>query len=248
MRSPSGRLLYGWGDRLYPGGDEVAYGKSLGASGILLLSEPGETDPDVDSAVAAFGKDNVFLWALPGMFHPHNAAASTDLLARRALEQGAGGIVVDVENAPLWNRAEPSQFGALVRSMRRAEDSGLSVGFTSFPFWPLMRRIANETRAWGSVQIYGRNGSTNDRRFAQWRKLWADAFGDERFSVSLWAEAGRRSPENQARYLEQWKNERSVILFQSPVPRSGSASFDVQRRFMTSQGDVTPPKGGEGAC
>jgi len=251
MRSPSGRLIYGWGDRLYPDGDETAYAKALGATGVLLLSEPDPNDTDPASAVAAFGKENVFFWAFPDWFHPDNAASSTALLMRRALRHEIGGIVVDVENAPLWNRATPGQIGNLIRAIRQAEDAGLSVGFTSFPFWPLMRRIANETRAWGSVQIYGRDGNPFDPRFSQWRKLWADAFGEDRMSVSLWAGAGRRSAERQRQYLGAWKNERSVILFQSPVPREGTPEFQAQRSFMVSGASgsvVERPKDGEGAC
>ena len=234
MNTPPGRFLYLWRASLYPANDPVSYARTLGVTGVFVQ---GSDEATCRKAVETFGRDNVFLWSFPGSFLPENAAATVALLASRAERWGCAGLLADVENAPKW-AGQDGALGNLILAIRAAEAKGLSVGVTSFPSWhrEYLTRLARETGVWGSVQCYGRDGQ-DSATLRGWADRWRSIFGAARTSVSVWSAAGSRRENARANYLRIFANERSVLIFQSPVPKPDTVAFAIERAFCEGQSD-----------
>lgn len=239
MQPPRGKFLFAWARSRYPNRDSVGYAKSLGMTGIFLVGSA-----EVEKAKETFGAENVFFWRFPDHFHPHNAAATTRRLIQEALEHGIGGIVLDIENGPLW-QAQPERLVDVIRAIKEAREAGLSVGVTTFPYWPFVSRLATETDAWLNVQIYGRSPNEGTRaKFNQWIGLWERRAGEGRFNITVWPHGRWRTPMQAKAYLDFFGDQSSLLLFQSPVPRPGSEMFSVTRDFFRDRISAPPPKEG----
>ena len=225
-----GTYIYCWGPRLYPGRDIVKYAKGLGVVGVVLHS----STPAAIVAEAVLELESVYFWSFPGAFLPHNAAETTREMVEQCVSFGADGIIVDPENAPEWvdSREAIEGFSEVLDEARTKVD----VGLTSFPYWPFVEQLAPHVN-FGSPQLYGRSGTTNPQVFANWRRKW-DASMRE-VIPSIWPQKNRDA-NAQRKYLSIFKDERTNIIFQSPVPKVGTASFGIQKEFATGAANHKP--------
>ena len=230
-----GKYLYCWHPRLYPGQDVVAYAQKLGVRGVVLLDGSGESV--IERAVEVFD-GRVYLWKGPNAFLPHNAVETTQRMARVMTRLGGAGFVTDAETAPQW-RGNMRELQAFGEAMKAAKQSGLDVGFTSFPLWPYVRQLG-QFASFGSPQMYARRGPQDYQLFGRWRRKWDESY--PAVNPSIWPQghrSRRRVPAEQREYLRLFEGE-TVIVFQSPVSPVGSPSFNVLSDFFSGGNTIVP--------
>src|SRR5690606_8387825 len=116
-------------------------------------------------------------------------------LEEAALRLRCRGVVADPEGIG-WNDLSASlrepQIGGLALALRHMRQSGLDVGVTSVPLWPLRGMLAEALGgvAWGSPQVYLRDDLAARPPARQVMAEWRRLFGSAIPSVALWSGRG----------------------------------------------------------
>jgi len=230
MVAPRGKGIYARDPGYYPDGDPCQYAKDLGCQFVALHDAASSDD------LFKHGMDlglEVFIWQGPAAWLPNSWERTLDSHARRANALGLPGMICDVEHAKSW-RGHDAELGKLIDGIANAAATFFSVGFTSFPTWPWMRDVAAAGAPlglWGSPQLYGVLEPAAGDMLVKRADRWKDAFGPHQVTPSL--AAWSRTPEEQADYLQWFRDERGGILWQSVthsgaiLPRVGTPGWDA---------------------
>lgn len=232
MTAPRGKGIYARQQSFYPNDDPAAYALAMGCQ-FVALHDGGTSDDNIRR-----GLDlglSVFLWGGPDSWLPSNWQQTLYGHIERVEQFGLEGFIADVERATVW-RGNEGEVHELAATLGSAAQAYRSVGFTSFPSWPWMQdvaAIAAPAGVWGSPQLYGILDPGTPVELLNRGARWVQAFGPNGMTPSL--AAWRRTPEDQAEYLEAFRGERGAIFWQAPTrsgqiqPWPGTPGFEVLR-------------------
>lgn len=243
MTAPRGKGIYARQPSFYPEEDPGAYAYAMGCQFVAL--HDAATSDDQVSRARDLGL-TVLLWEGPDSWLPRNWQQTIYSHIERVERLGLDGFIADVERAQVWKGHE-REVHELAGTLGSAAQAYRSVGFTSFPSWPWMNdvaAIAAPQGVWGSPQLYGILQPGTPVELLHRATSWHQAFGEVTPSLAAW----RRTPEEQADYLEAFRGERGAIFWQAPTnsgkiqPWPGTPGFDVLRDWNVHQ----PGLGGRG--
>lgn len=229
MSAPRGKGIYARDPDYYPDRDPSQYAYNMGCQ-FVALHDSASSDDDLRRAQALGLK--VYLWEGPDSWLPENWQETLYSHSERVARFDLEGFIADVERQNVWRNHEAEIF-ELAGTLGSAASAYRSVGFTSFPSWKWTDDVAAIAgpKLWGSPQLYGILEPASPARLLERGAKWHEIFTEVLPSLAAW----RRTPAEQAEYLEAFRNERGGIFWQAPThggqiqPWPGTAGFDVLR-------------------
>src|SRR5882672_1725609 len=155
MTAPRGKGLYTRRADLYPDSDPAAYAHAMECD-FIAFYHLGATDDQIRRA-QQLGFKGVLLYGMPGEWAPDTWRETYAHQADRVARLNLDGFIADVEDGGWLESGMSSEQLVLAASLAQAGQAFRSVGFLSYPSWPIhvTGPIMNASGVWGSPQLYG---------------------------------------------------------------------------------------------